>query len=283
MSSPPHFGLKVSYGGGTVAASVQAQPRIRFERCPLCDDENLAPLRQANCTKHPLYHPVVEPIINWLCCSGCGHVFTDGYFTAAVATVVYSKTNENQHPGWDMENQRDVAARIVERVARHVPHGDWLDVGFGNGALLFAADEFGYRSVGIDLRQRSVEALKGFGIEAYCVDIADLDSPGRFSVISMADVLEHIPFPKTALAAAHRLLREGGVLFLSMPSYQSLLWRHFDAQNANPYWGELEHYHNFSRMRLCRLLEGMGFTFAQYAISERYRIGMEIIARRVAA
>jgi protein O-GlcNAc transferase len=32
----------------------------------------------------------------------------------------------------------------------------------------------------------------------------------------MADVLEHMPFPRPGLAAAHQLLRPDGVLFLSM-------------------------------------------------------------------
>jgi 2-polyprenyl-3-methyl-5-hydroxy-6-metoxy-1,4-benzoquinol methylase len=38
----------------------------------------------------------------------------------------------------------------------------------------------------------------------------------------MADVLEHMPFPKTGLAAAHRLRRPDGVLFLSMPNMDNM-------------------------------------------------------------
>jgi Methyltransferase domain len=70
----------------------------------------------------------------------------------------------------------------------------------------------------------------------------------------MADVLEHIPFPKMALAAAHRLLQQDGVLFLSMRNMDSMVWRLLHRNGANPYWGEIEHYHNFSRRRLYALL-----------------------------
>ena len=49
-------------------------------------------------------------------------------------------------------------------------------------------------------------------------------------------------------------------------------------QNVNPYLGELEHYHNFSRTRLVSLLDVYGFDVVRYGISERYRVCMEIVA-----
>jgi hypothetical protein len=61
---------------------------------------------------------------------------------------------------------------------------------------------------------------------------------------------------------------------------ESMVWRAMDASDANPYWGEIEHYHNFSRSRLYALLEEQGFTPLQYAVSERYRGCMEVIATR---
>lgn len=61
----------------------------------------------------------------------------------------------------------------------------------------------------------------------------------------------------------------------------SIIWRVLDATGTNPYWGELEHYHNFTRARLVQLLETQGFKFAEYNISERYRTCMEIIALKV--
>jgi hypothetical protein len=76
------------------------------------------------------------------------------------------------------------------------------------------------------------------------------------------------------------LLADGGVLFISLPNSDSMLWRALDRENANPYWGELEHYHNFSRERLYRLLRETGFEPLRYGISERYRACMEVIARR---
>lgn len=94
----------------------------------------------------------------------------------------------------------------------------------------------------------------------------------------MADVLEHMPLPKTGLAAAHRLLRPDGVLFLSMPNIDNMVWRPLHANGVNPYWGEIEHYHNFSRKRLYALLEEHGFGPVEYHISELHRVCTEVIA-----
>lgn len=92
-------------------------------------------------------------------------------------------------PGWNFERQRSVSARMVDNVARFAQSGHWLDVGFGNGSLLFTAEEWGFTPVGLDLRRASVAAMQKIGIEAHCVDVTNFDGSEQFSVISMADVL----------------------------------------------------------------------------------------------
>ena len=100
-------------------------------------------------------------------------------------------------------------------------------------------------------------------------------------VISMADVLEHMPYPVSALQEAHTLLAPEGLLFVSMPNSDCYTWRMLDRLDGNPYWGELEHYHNFGRQRLYSLLRQHGFEPIDYGISERYYMCMEVIARKV--
>ena len=167
---------------------------------------------------------------------------------------------------------------IVEKVVPLMDRGLWVDVGFGNGSLLFTAEEYGFKPVGLDLRVDNVNALKAIGVEAYCLDLSDLELSEKCSVISMADVLEHVPYPKDTLLAANHLLKEGGVLFLSMPNTENVIWKFMNEQNKNPYWAEMEHYHNFSRTRLYSLLRQSGFEPMRYGISERYRVGMEVVS-----
>jgi 2-polyprenyl-3-methyl-5-hydroxy-6-metoxy-1,4-benzoquinol methylase len=197
-------------------------------------------------------------------------------------TVLFERSLEHQRVGYDFERQRMVAARMIARVSNYIRQsGAWLDVGFGNGSLLMTAQEFGFDPVGLDLRSNEVNTLKKLGIEAHCIDLADFKPARLFSVISMMDVLEHMPNPKRGLHQARRLLASDGILFLSMPSFKCPAWCILDAQEANPYWGELEHFHNFSRARLFALLREVGFAPVSYGVSERYRVCMEVIARPI--
>jgi 2-polyprenyl-3-methyl-5-hydroxy-6-metoxy-1,4-benzoquinol methylase len=256
------------------------QERIPFGKCPLCECAELADAARGDVSGHPLYHPSLERIVQWKRCTACGHVFTQGYFSDEALKLVFRSTHENQQAGLDLEKQRYLSAHIVEKVLPYASSGTWLDVGFGNGSLLFTAQEYGFTPLGLDLRAQNVKAMAALGIEAHCKDLSDLSMEGACAVISMADVLEHAPYPKKTLQAARGQLADNGVLFVSMPNMESMLWKAMDQQRANPYWAEIEHYHNFGRTRLYALLAEMGFEPVRYGISERYRAGMEVIARK---
>jgi protein O-GlcNAc transferase len=127
--------------------------------------------------------------------------------------------------------------------------GRWLDVGFGSGALLTTASEFGFEAVGLDLRAESIQEMVRFGYEAHRLDLEGFHPDRAFDVVSMADVLEHMPFPRKALARVHQLLSDEGLLFVSMPNIDAFVWKMLDRNGENPYWGEIEHLHNFGRTR----------------------------------
>jgi SAM-dependent methyltransferase len=254
--------------------------RILFRKCPLCDCPNLADSAVGDCSRHPCYHSSLSNVVRWKRCTDCAHIFTEGYYTDDACKLVFSKTLEQQQVGFAFEQQRITSSHMVEKLLPYAASGIWLDVGFGNGSLLFTAQEYGFTPVGLDLRIDNVRAMCSLGIESYCKDITELSLSSKCSVISMADVLEHLPYPQKALEAAHRLLSDAGVLFVSMPNMESTVWKVLDLQNANPYWGEIEHYHNFSRSRLYGLLREFGFEPVRYGISERYRVCMEVIAKK---
>lgn len=252
--------------------------RVLFTRCPLCESEKITNIVIGDCSNHPLYNSAINPKIQWQQCNDCLHIFTEGYYTDDACKIIFGKTNDNQKVGGPIEQNRYVSSKMVDKVLPFASEGSWLDVGFGNGSLLFTAQEYGFKPIGIDLRIDNVNVLKSIGIDSYCEDLSNLSLPEELSVISMADVLEHIPYPKNALLAANNLLKENGVLLVSMPNTENLLWKVLSDQNQNPYWGELEHYHNFSRTRLYALLSEFGFEPVRYGISERYRLCMEVVS-----
>lgn len=258
--------------------------RVAYRACPLCDSADLVDVRQVDVKGHPLWRKPLPASILWRACRACGHSFTASYFDAEGLAILFEGANESQMPGkGDVEQLRHRWAPTVERVAAASPwvqphaYGAWLDVGFGDGGLMMAAAEWGYEPSGVDIRKDVVEAMRVLGFEAYTRDDA---ISGRFDVVSMFDVLEHTAFPRDEISIAGACLVPNGLLVVSCPNAGCYAWEALG--DDNPYWGELEHYHNFSRARLIALLAECGFEFVSYAVSRRWRLGMEIIARKVA-
>ena len=259
--------------------------RILYQACPLCSEEEIKFFREADCTTHPHYREGLPRTIRWVQCAGCEHIFTEGYFREEVLEQVLEIAHPHQMPvpGKELETARHVAARIVGSLGsvRGRLGGRWLDVGFGNGALLATAAEFGYDAMGIDVRPVVVRAMRSLGYPARCVEFTDFHDAEGFDVISMADVLEHMPFPRQALRHAEKLLKPGGAIFISMPNMDCLIWKLMDRHQSNPYWAELEHCHNFTRERLYALLQQVGFDPCHYNVNARYLAGMEVIAPKL--
>ena len=224
-------------------------------------------------------------------------MFTEGYFTEAALDVLFGNTQDMQVVGNDIEYHRNISAKMVQRVVEALGLPDdrlWLDIGFGNGSLLMTAKEFGFEVFGIDLRKKNVEDLQELGIPAHhgtlASAIAEVAFKAKPTVISMADVVEHEPYPLDTLRAARELINSPGMA------------AHFHAQRKFAAVAPLER--NRSRIRtgmrssttttsrengsmprcgivakrLYAALRDSGFRPRHYAISERYRGCMEILA-----
>jgi SAM-dependent methyltransferase len=262
--------------------------RIKYDTCPLCDSVFISQTMTVNCTVHQMWRDPLEPVMSWMSCSKCGHAFTDGYFTDEALEILFGNTQDLQIVGNDLEAQRRISARMVENVVSEIglpADRLWVDVGFGNGSLLLTANEFGFNVFGIDLRKKTVEDIEQIGVPAHHGTIESAVAGSVFSakptVISLADVVEHEPFPAKVLQTSRELIADDGALLISMPNAAAPLWHYWNATNQNPYWHEIEHYHNFTRERLYALLRKTGFEPIRYGISERYRCCMEIVAAPV--
>jgi SAM-dependent methyltransferase len=255
--------------------------RVAYDNCPLCTHEEVDVVGTFACGHHALWRPALPDTMRWLTCTRCGHVFVDGFFDDAALAVLFAGANAHQLPGLaDLDRGRMLSAHIIERVVRLRGRagGRWLDVGFGNGTLVTTAVEYGFTGVGVDVREAAVAQLRAEGYEAHCATLETFESKDAFDVVSLCDVLEHLPFPRVALARAKALLAPGGTLLVTAPNRDCHQWKALDRVGKNPYWSELEHLHNFGRARLEALLVELGFAPAWYSASERYLAGMEVYA-----
>ncbi len=79
----------------------------------------------------------------------------------------------------------------------------------------------------VDLSEVAVTKLRAAGADATVGVLTKLPVDGEFDVVAVLDVLEHVDDDVAALAELTRVTREGAVLLLSVPLFQSE-WTGFD-------------------------------------------------------
>ncbi|MBL0174426.1 MAG: class I SAM-dependent methyltransferase [Ignavibacteria bacterium] len=112
---------------------------------------------------------------------------------------------------------------------------DVLDLGAGVGGTSAALVRRGARVTAVDSDPKRVDALRALNgsFAVACGDAGALEYPdARFDAVVLQDVIEHCDAPATVLREAARVLRPGGMLYLSTPS-------RFSVVNvlADPHWG----------------------------------------------
>ena len=164
--------------------------------------------------------------------------------------------------------------RILQQISEVVPTGRFLDVGCGWGYLLkFASEEFGYDVYGIEPTKEIAEACRsGRGLKNVSqgtIDEAEYP-PDFFNVVTLMDVLEHLPDPGKTLAKINTMLVPGGAVFIKVPNMHylqlvTLVLSKTHLAKRLPSVGEgltmnpREHLYNFYPRALSELLSRHGF------------------------
>jgi SAM-dependent methyltransferase len=151
-------------------------------------------------------------------------------------------------------SSRTYLHRFLERAGEAVqPDHLVLDAGAGRAP---------YRALFAHARYETADfvAVKGkkYVQPDYVCDLAQIPvEDARFDHVLLTQVLEHIPEPPTVLAELHRVMKPGGMLWLTAPL--------FYAEHERPY-----DYFRYTRYGLRHLLEGAGFAVQEIEWMEGY-------------
>lgn len=103
------------------------------------------------------------------------------------------------------------------------PRGTLLDIGAGQGVLVEEATRLGFEAVGVDRCEPLAQKARARGVRADVDTVDDVAGAERFDVVTMMDVIEHVPAPRRLLAAAHRLLKPRGRLIVYTPNHRGAI------------------------------------------------------------
>jgi 2-polyprenyl-3-methyl-5-hydroxy-6-metoxy-1,4-benzoquinol methylase len=141
-----------------------------------------------------------------------------------------------------------------------------LDVGAHAGRFMHLAQQAGWEVEGIELNPRTAAwAARRTGATVHRVNAHALGVEGRrYGVVTLSDVLEHIPDPVTVLTSLARLLEPGGCIALKVPSGPGQWWKERSLAAFRPgrklsLAENLVHINHFSAKSLRLALERAGF------------------------
>ena len=208
--------------------------------CPLCRADGAAPLFEKDGFAFER-------------CRECG-LATRGGAEAAPSYHDYFPSITQTLPPLTRRRYEDLLARL----APYRRTGRFLDVGCGGGYLVETARDLGWTAEGTEVSQAAAQFGHAKGLTIHVGVIADAKLPSSaFDVITMMEVIEHVPAPVALLAECAELLRPGGALYLTTPNWGSLS-RHLLGARWSPIGRD--HVVYFTPRHMRRALEGAGLT-----------------------
>lgn len=219
--------------------------------CPFCGSSKLR--RFSVQTNDPTIGPrrvsVVECrecITAWQWPGGFTESDTKAYYQTQYTTGEASKY-------FDLDYKSEISnieLDFVESVSKRP--GSLLDVGAGAGIFVELAISRGWKARGLDLSFASNFVVQG------TID----DITGKYDVITMWDVIEHVEDPENAIAKASEKLAETGVLIIETGNYLST----DRILNESTWWGfHPDHRWFHAPIVIENLLRKAGFNHIEYA------------------
>jgi 2-polyprenyl-3-methyl-5-hydroxy-6-metoxy-1,4-benzoquinol methylase len=153
-------------------------------------------------------------------CNACGFMFTRDIQSSTDIDHLYV---DGYHDKRHMDGQRVNATITADLVRRFVPDiagKSLLDIGSGYGYLLHALRDSGAKQLtGVELSQaQKTYATRDLGLDIRG-RLEDIPAEERFDVITLFEVIEHIPEPCEFIAQACRHLKVGGSLIVGTDNF----------------------------------------------------------------
>jgi SAM-dependent methyltransferase len=154
-------------------------------------------------------------------CSTCRALYlrrmpSSSYLTRAIHTFeqsVFTNVNDKKIISVYVRRLHDLSLHIPPKAAI-------LDVGSGNGIFLSVARQAGFTVEAMDISGICVRKARQMKFTAY-TDLRMVPDH-TYDAITLFDVIEHIPDPKTFLSIVSTKLKRRGILMITTPNNQGI-------------------------------------------------------------
>jgi len=218
----------------------------------------------------------------WRQCADCGFAFLAEMPDSAEAAAIQSPEIGAKYVATykrKLDSKMRRSRKRVRRLKRRMPGPRLLDVGSNIGCLVEAGREIGLDAVGVEINPVLVEAARETYPEATFVASAMEESdlePGSFDGLYCSEVIEHAPDNNAFVSTLVRMLKPGGVMFLTTPGLHEYVgkgdpsgWRDFGAPDHKLY---------YTKATLDRMLKKHGFSRTSFQPS--FGKGLKVFAVR---
>ncbi len=155
-----------------------------------------------------------------------------------------------------------------------------LDFGAGTGDFLYVAQEKGWKVSGVEPNWGARKKASEKGVNL--IDKIQKDHSGRYNLITLWHVLEHLPNLEDHIDQLSKLLLPGGTIIVAVPNFNS-----YDAKHYQEFWAAYDvprHLWHFSRTAIQKLFGSSGMevvatkplifdSFYVSLLSEKYKTG----------
>jgi SAM-dependent methyltransferase len=173
----------------------------------------------------------------YVICRDCGLIYLNPRPNQEEILAYYPEEYESYQTSGSLERiarwRRQHALAILRQfVEKHKRPGSLLDIGCAHGEFLVEMRSHGWTVEGIEINKYAATiAQEKYGLNIFIGTLNEFDGSGRYDVITMWDVLEHLASPKLALRRIHHLLNPDGRIIFCIPNLRS-----FDAKLFGHWW-----------------------------------------------
>lgn len=151
----------------------------------------------------------------------------------------------------------------LKRIQAFRPSGKLLDIGCNIGTFLVEARNMGFNVAGVEMNPDCAEyARDHHGLDVFTGRLDEANLPASsVDVITLFDVLEHVPNPQALLADIYRILKPHGILMLQSPNLESQMAVWFQSE-----WQWLclpDHIYHFTPSTMLSMISQSGFAMTK--------------------